>query len=330
MNILYIGPYRQNNVIGWTSVALLRHLLSSQKHRITCRPIYLEPSSSTTNIDKSILNSENNILDTYDTIIQHSSLESLIKIHSIPKNIAIPILNDKEMNDGIIATLSEFDQILVDTKSSYHRLQQYRSLKNKVKTYDYDILITNKPNSSFRIGVLERAKKIYFIGKYDTNIDNILNICKAFIHNVNIREYTLVLFLFDLDANKKNLIESVINKHYMLHRMNYTINRIVIAPIETELDNLLVAHQTGDIYLDLQDDHSNTLNTKIALSLDKKVVQFSYDDNEFRFDRNGRHNTMGFIGISERAINSALNHCILDNRSHDPQPFKKENILNLI
>lgn len=330
MNILYIGPYRQNNVAGWTSTALLNHLLSSNKHNITCRPIYLEPSSSTKDIDKTIVRAEQLSYDTYDAIIQHSNIDSLIKINSIPKNIAIPILNDKVLDSDTITNLSTFDQILVDTKRSYQRLQTYQSIKNKVKTYDYDISIMPRPHSSFRIGILECAKKIYFIGKYNSNIDNIINICKAFIHNVKTHEYALLLFLLDLDTAQKNHIAAIVNKHYMLHNMRYTINRVVIAPIETQLDNLLVAHQTGDIYLDLQDDHSNSLNTKIATVLNKRIIQFHNEDMVFQFDRNGKQNSMGFVGVSEDSIDAALNNCMMDSHNNDPKPFKKENILNLI
>lgn len=330
MNILYIGPYRQNNVIGWTSASLLQHLLSGKKHNITCRPIYLEPGNSTTNISTSIIDAEQIVNDSYDIIIQHSDIDSLIKIHSIKKNIAIPILQDRYIDSSTITNLSTFDQILVDTKSDYQRLQQYQTIKNKVKTYDYDVAISGKSNSTFRIGVLECAKKIYFVGKYSNNIDNIIHICKAFIHNIGMHEYVLLLFLFDLDTSKKNHIESIINKYYMLHDMRHTINRIVIAPIETALNDLFVAHQTGDIFLDLQDDHSNTLNTKIAKSLNKQIVQFDYSDIVFGFDRNGQHHKTGFTGVSEEAINIAINNCILNYRNNDPQPFKKENILNLI
>lgn len=330
MNILYIGPYRQDNVIGWSSTALLKFLLSNNKYNITCRPIYLSHSRTLTDVDMEIRRAENNTNSSYDAIIQNSSLDSLTKIHSIPKNIAIPIIDSKAISNETIDNLHNFDKILVDSKLIYNRLQQYKKIQNKIKTYDYDILTKPVPNSAFRIGVLECSKKLYFIGKYSNNINNIINLCKAFIKNIKCNEYALILFLFDLDIMKKKHIETIINKYYVMHNMKHTINRIILVPIDTKLDNVLVAHQTGDIYLDLQDDNSNTLNTKIASSFNKTIVQFNYDDMAFNFDRNDQENAEGFVGISERAIDLAIQSCILNNSTYAPKPFKKENIFNLL
>lgn len=329
MNILYLGPYRQNNINGWTSTSLLKHLLSSKKNNITCRPVYVEPSNTITEVEGIIKKSENTTYEHYDSIIQHANIDSLIKINGIEHNIAIPIINDKLMNSENLENLCNFDKILVDTKLTYNRLQQYKEIKNKVKTYDYELDIKSSSNSSFHIGILEQSKKIYFIGKYDSNLNNIVNICKAFIHNIQSNEYVLILFLFDLDLSKKKYIESIINQYYLLHNMKYTINRTIIIPIDTKLDNMLVAHQTGNIYLDLQDDNSNSLNVKIASMLNKSIVQFNYDDMVFLFDRNNQHNTMGFTGVSEKAINREIYNC-MNNNINKPQIFKKENILNLL
>jgi hypothetical protein len=329
MNILYLGPYRQSTTEGITSFFTLLNLIQSNRYNLTSRPIYFKDAPKLDIANGYVAKCESSLLDNYDMVIQHTYIYEALPINSVNKNIIIPITTDETITSQDIDCLSAFDTILVDTKLNYNRLAEYTKIKNKIKTYDYDIPISSLMENKFDIGVLNQTKKLYFIGNYSSNKTNIYNICKSFIANLNYNEYSLVLFLFDMDYNFKNELDSFISRFYEDSGPTHAINRIVVVPIISTFDNMIVAHQTGDIFIDIQDDNSNSFNYKIALLLKKKIIQFNMDDLDFSFDRNGTQSKNGFIGVSQRSLSKSISDT-LHNKNQDPLPFKKQNIINLI
>ena len=85
MNILYIGPYRQKDAIGLTSLNILVNLLQS-KHNVSAKPIYFNKNSITIS-DNHVLEAENKRFDHYDLVIQNVKPDQAIKINSVAKNI---------------------------------------------------------------------------------------------------------------------------------------------------------------------------------------------------------------------------------------------------
>ena len=81
MNILFIGPYRQNDEWGRKSLAVLKGIQNTD-HTVTSRPIYLSTSA---NYNNYMERSETIIADHYDILIQfvlhllQSIAETLIK-----------------------------------------------------------------------------------------------------------------------------------------------------------------------------------------------------------------------------------------------------------
>lgn len=330
MNILYIGPYRQNNIDGWTDCQILNNMLKNPKFNIRCCPIYMSDTAGTlSTISNNISEAENNRIDVFDVIIQRAKPEYLIHINKIPKNIAIPILNTSRFNDNIINNLSKFNSLLVDSKLNYNMLSIYSKLKNKIKTFDYTLLLDNIPKNKFNIGILNFTKKIYFIGDYKKNITNIHKICQSFIANTKSKEYSLLLFLTNLDSQSKTLLDNTIKQYYITHRINYTVNRILIIPIESNTESISIAHQTGDIYLDIQDDNSNSFNCKLAGALNKSIIQYHIEDFGLEFVHNNEPNLNGYTCLSLGAINNSIKNLILGRIDAAP-PFKKQDINHLI
>jgi hypothetical protein len=141
----------------------------------------------------------------------------------------------------------------------------------------------------------------------------------------------LVLFLFDIDAKIKNDIESMISNIYAENNIKHAINRVLIAPIDATLDNILTAHQTGDIFIDLQDDNSNTVNNKFAATLKKPIVSFGVDDYDYSYDRNHTIYSAGCTGVSYKSIETKIKRAISDKiYSEHIIPFKKQHINKII
>jgi len=332
MNILYLGPYRQKSIAGIASLFVLRNLIATPNHKVSARPLYIDNYQSSDIIDQNILSSEKIILDHYDILIQNVYPKDSIKINSITKNIIIPIINEGSLDETTKNKLSEFDMILTDTKLSYNRLSNLdNKITNKVKTYDYDVPIApTLPDNQFNIGILNQTKKIYFIGNYINNITNIHNLCRSFIKNVSFNECSLVLFLLDMTQQLKNDIDNKISEIYAENNIKYAINRIVIIPIDSTIENIVVAHQTGDILVDLQDDNTNTVNTKIATLLNKPIVSFGIEDHEHALTRNN-HIYNDAVGVSSWAIDSKIKRAICDKSyTENLVPFKKQHINKII
>lgn len=332
MNILYIGPYRNKDINGLTSMQILLYLIDKLSSRVRSAPLYFDPLSAEKLVPSTIIETEKRSLESYDTIIQHTHVDQLSKIHKISKNIAIPIVDSNGVDAKALDELSMFDSILVDTKLAYNKLAKYTVIRNKLHTFNYNISYPNDTisRSVYDIGVLQHSKKMYFIGHYQKNITNIANICKSFVSNVKSNEYTLLLFLYGLDFSAKTNLENLVKQLYINHDLKYTINRILIIPIEFNLTNLIGAHNTGDIFLDLQDDSSNSLNTKIAKALNKTIVQYGADHLIFSFDRNNKSSIYGFEGIAESHINTSFKNIMNGSNPYAELPFKHKDIAQLL
>ena len=69
MNILFIGPYRQNDGWGNAAKSYIRALSKIDSVNLCIRPIYM--GSSTCEIDEDIIEFEYNSFDEYDIVIQN-------------------------------------------------------------------------------------------------------------------------------------------------------------------------------------------------------------------------------------------------------------------
>lgn len=319
-------------MVGLTSLVILMNLLQNKKHKVSSRPIYLNKDPINQDIVQEVVKAEHDQYDSYDIIIQHVTLDMCIKINAVKKNIVIPINNQEILSEDDLEKLAAFDAILVDNKTIYNLYKEYYSkIANKLTTYDYDLFIPPTQLAEFDVNPFGITKKLYFIGDYENNINNIYSLCHAFIkHSINCTdEYSLILYLFNIDPNIKQNITNNINQIYSSYEIKYAINRIMIAPIDCNLQNIITAHNTGSVYINIGDSNSNSLNYKISNSLNKQIINFNDTDYIFEFTRNNRIHNKQCLGVScgsiDTKMNKALNNCI-----DQPQPFKKQHISTLI
>jgi hypothetical protein len=133
-----------------------------------------------------------------------------------------------------------------------------------------------------------------------------------------------------MDPNTKQNITNNINQIYSSYGIKYAINRIMIAPIECNLINIITAHNTGSVYININESNSNSLNYKICNSLNKNILNFNDTDYIFEFTRNNRISDKNCLGISCSSIDNKINKLLNNNYTEQPQPFKKQHISTLI
>ena len=121
MNILFIGPYRQDDEWGCKSRAILQ-CLQKTEHNITSRPIYLSSANTYNKYEES---AESVVCDEYDILIQYVLPSFAIYDGNFKKRIGIFHTETIPNNIPIAELTHEYlmDEIWVDSKVVATQLQ---------------------------------------------------------------------------------------------------------------------------------------------------------------------------------------------------------------
>jgi hypothetical protein len=329
MNILYIGPYHQKTILGSTSQAILINLLANKKHNISCKPLSIEINvgGRNQNIHPDIVKAEENSFDTYDTVVQHAPISSAIPIGGVKSNILLPIISTHDTTLDI-DSLSQFTKILVDNTVDYQKLSSYKQLKNKIHVFNYHFDLAIDNNTFLNLGNINFSKKLYYIGNFNNNQDNILNICKSFISNVSHENVVLLIFLIYLQNDQKEQLEQYIKNIYKTSNKISYLNKIHVMGIDAEIKTLGLIHNTCDILINAEDMHSNSFNKKLNESYNKKILDFGIDDYSFTYERNGKFSPTGFNVISENSISTKIGQYLKNSSTSNKVTHSKKTNIN--
>ena len=307
MNSLYIGPYRQVDNLGILSRLYLQDFASISS-KMMSRPVYL-------NIHPKYLggqlDSENNI-ENLDTIIQNLPIDMLVSDYK-KTNIAIPIISNKRFSPKDIAKLNKFNYVLVDDPCAYEELSSNLNVN----------VFFIKPN------IHNHYKKVYLVADYSSNVDLIDTIILQFSSLLSKhRNLSLVLFLSGIDQQTSSLLESKIRTIYEKFSLRTDTMHIIMIASELDEESHVVAHNTGDIFLNLNDFPRNSLNFYLAEALNKPVLDLSDID---KCVINYRNNTYSEDGINI-ADPCSLSHYMaraISNNNHT-ENFKSQYIKDII
>jgi hypothetical protein len=328
-NILYIGPYRQRDINGLWSTALIQNILSDRSKNVSLRPIFLDSKCAIKNIDEALCHQENIRLSNIDTVIQHAPLNKACVIDSVDRNILIPIIDTNLVPKDVIDKVLKFDGILVDNKPDAIRFSQaYPTLQKLVKNIDYVFDVDSSYKAGFNIGLLNNSEKLYMICNYRTNVRAMYDTIVSFIGNIRSKNIVLVLFTLDISSSEKAELEKFIKEAYNSMDTKYSINRVIIAPITSDLNNIYVAHKSGDVFIDVVDYGSNSINLKIANSLKKNVVKIDPDYVFSLTDESNKINQVGSLKISSQTINNSIKKYLETKQLHNTASLFKTNHIN--
>lgn len=177
-NILYIGPYRQNDGWGLASRDYLLSMSTCAKN-VSAHPIYLYHSIEQ-NIPNIIKTMETNRFAEYDTIIQHCLPFAMTKIGS-QKNIGMLFLENQKFNSHSINNLNAMDEIWVSSNLEKENLEKAGIIKPVFKVgHAIDVNGTQKIEQSIKFNKnIEHHYKFYVIGEYIQR-KNIKDVVAAF------------------------------------------------------------------------------------------------------------------------------------------------------
>jgi hypothetical protein len=330
MNILYIGPYRQNSLDGIHSLCILQTLLTNTAHNIVARPVYIANSNHVSELPLEVVNAENNNQN-IDCVIQHSPISFASRVYGIDKNIIIPILGSNKLSLNEENILASFDMVLLDNKLDANKIlkSSYHTLKN-IKNFDYDIFSGSVNNNVYDLDILSSLQKLYFVGNAVDNTEYINILVRSFIKNNHQDNMALVLYLLDVDFKDKEYIDKRINDIYTNYYPNNRLNKVITVPIQTSLKNLIIAHNTCDILIDLHNKGSNSINLKIAQALNKSIIHIS-NDLTYKSNDHAEMAHSGYLSINEEHIDNAIRTYISSkNLQTTPSLFKTQHLNKII
>lgn len=226
-DLIYIGPYRQQDYSGLVSQLHIKSLIawtknSDNKHKLFLRPAYIDMQHISPSIDIEFTKHEilpSRIADC--CVIQHLPIRNIAIQHKTT-NIIIPILDPnvhKYANLGHIQKLNHADHIIVASDDEKNVL-----LKSGINTKCWvcdtsyiDFINRESLQKQYHLYNTDLgSRKIFgFIGPYKNNIDTIKTIIHAFLLSLrtqllaNHKKYGLCFFLRGTQKDK-----SEIEKYY--------------------------------------------------------------------------------------------------------------------
>lgn len=248
-NILFIGPYRQDD--GW-GLASRDYLLSicSYANNVKAQPIYLATNLNN-NISKTIELAEAKNFDKYDYIIQHCLPFNMVKIGTA-KNIGILFLENKNFTSISIANLNTMDELWVTSNIEKNTLLE-SGITTTVRTIGHpvDTSFFKNISATFKTGSYSDSYyKFYTIGEYIER-KNVADIITAFHLEFDIDEPVSLVIksssknseaLFDRIKHDCTLIRNKLRTKNIFHDELIITQRI--SP-----EQLSALHNYGDCFI---------------------------------------------------------------------------------
>ena len=216
-------------------------------------------------------------------------------------------MNTNLVPKDTIDNINRFNGILVDNKPDSIRISQtYPSLQKLVKNMDYVFDVDPSYKTGFSIGLLNNSEKLYMICNYKSNTRVMYDAIVSFVGKIRSKDVVFVLFVLDISPSEKTELERFIKETYNSMAIGHSINRVVVAPITSDLNNIYAAHKSGDIFIDAIDYGSNSIHLKLANSLKKTIIKIDPDYIFSLTDGSNKINQIGSLRISSQTINNGI------------------------
>lgn len=168
MNILFLGPYRQNDGWGLASQSYIK-ALGTTRHNITTRPVFLA-GGNTGLEDTEILGYENSFYDSYDIVIQKTLPHCLFLNRKFKKNIGLFMLETNDIsNSTSIHSINTMDEVWVPSTQEKKCLIK-SGIRKPIKVISQPIdtnFITDNINYELNLGpLIKKTFKFYSISEY--------------------------------------------------------------------------------------------------------------------------------------------------------------------
>lgn len=181
MNVLFVGPYRQQDGWGLASQSYIR-AIASQTANITTRPVFLAGGDNSS-IDSDLLSYENSSYDSYDIVIQKTLPHCLFYDRRFKKNIGLFVLETNNIaNSTSISTINRMDEIWIPSNQEKKCLIKSgvtKPIKVISQPLDTNFITKYKEHKLDFNHIINKSFKFYFVGEY-VERKNIRDLVTAF------------------------------------------------------------------------------------------------------------------------------------------------------
>jgi glycosyltransferase involved in cell wall biosynthesis len=275
MNILYIGPYRQNDSWGQDSRKFIRSIKTTES-KLSLIPVYYTDNILQT-IDSFVPEAELSRYKSYDKIIQHGLPNSIaiLKNKQI-KNTAILKVETGGWNKSRnLLTLNKLDHIYVITETEKSWLEK-SGVTTPITSISYPIDISDINNQQSKVNFAGALKKVFkFYAFCDmSERSNLELIIKAFHIAFNENDkVNLVLKIDNHDNNTKRIVEQLSEKIKRSLRINkvYRHDTVLVSNGSDENTNNAF-HNSCDCFIDISLGNNFSVETVKAAILGKTPI----------------------------------------------------------
>lgn len=246
IDVLYVGPYRQNDEWGYTSKAFAT-LLAAQNINLVLRPVWFTGEHQSQDVDV-LEKYEENKLSTKDILIQHG-LPSYINYNGDFKtNIAVLTVDSRIDNTDWIYHLNLMDKIIVFSHQEAQILISSGICRDKVLNFEFPPLFLINKTEPLNMHLF--GTTFYTIGTMDTK-GGMLEVLTAYLSAFDISSsVNLIVCTSDRESDKVQAKVAELKSSLGIYESPlYYPNVLVINSSSNEVLNYV--HQKGSFYVDM-------------------------------------------------------------------------------
>ena len=271
MNILYIGPYKSNNILHNASKDIIYDINHNPDiNDFTIRPIYIN-NNNITNKDLLINNlSSKKTKHYYDTIIQHAPISMINNTDGLcNKSIVIPLFKKILGSNEYYETIQFADEIYTD--SIDFTLFLNSQLKINAKTFSYTKIYDDSKDVSF--SVYDNTIKFYSIFQ-EYEEDLFYKTIHAFYQSFGNNDYISLILVFN--TSNKNTISAITEKFNSIKQflgLKSNIFNVQIIIKDLTFEDIVGIHKKCNIYIDIESTNEySKINRYLANQNNKKII----------------------------------------------------------
>jgi hypothetical protein len=265
--VLYIGPYRQNDEWGKTSRAFLQLLLHTVK-KVVARPLYY----SNNIVELGEIKEEHSYVEEKDVIIQHGLPETLNYEGDFNYNIAITKVDCRIDNLSWVENLKLFDKICVFSPFEKELLKESGIKESKIFAFDFPPVL-NEPKEAIELEISELENKTVFYTTAGPDDDSgLMETLTAYYHCFSSID-NVILIVFDNNSEIiKRMVEQIKAK---MNCYGSSTHYPDIAIISNDPRALAYAHLNYDYYINVS--YNLSTNQEILECLMGKSIPILLD-----------------------------------------------------
>jgi hypothetical protein len=279
-NILYVGPYKENNGYGRSSRRIIDSFINDSNINLSIRPVYFT-SKIYNNLNPIYTDFENNRQNHYDCIIQHGYPEMFHYDGRFGKNIGITQIETRKLTHSkYIDNINLLDKIVVGSLfSAESLLESGIRIETKIVPEPYDLISFNQETAEFFENKTPDSFIFYTIGQY-TDKKNIKGIILAFLLEFNTEDNVELFIKTDSYHISSTTLEELISADIeeiknIIRRNPSNCPKVSVLAGFLEDKDMIRLHKSCDCYVDAARADGNGCCAIEALLCDNQIISTS-------------------------------------------------------